>query len=33
MTCVVRGTGLVLEDFEKYNCAVYTYRRGDYLNS
>ena len=32
ITCVVRGTGMVLEDFARYNCAVYTYRRGDYLN-
>ena len=31
VSCVAIGTGRVLEDMEKYNAALYTYRRGDYL--
>ncbi len=31
LTSVVRGLGKVLEHFEVYKGAVYTYRRGDYL--
>ncbi len=30
ISCVVRGTGIVLEDLKTYNSAVYDYRRGEY---
>ena len=33
VSCVAVGTGRVLEDLKKYNAAIYTYRRGDYLNA
>ena len=31
VSCVVKGTGKVLEDLDKYNSAVYDYRRGEYF--
>ncbi len=31
ISCVARGTGIVLEDLQKYNSAVYDYRRGEYF--
>lgn len=30
VSCVARGTGIVLEDLKKYNSAIYDYRRGEY---
>lgn len=31
VSCVARGTGIVLEELQKYNGAVYDYRRGEYF--
>ncbi|MEG1523964.1 MAG: rod shape-determining protein [Clostridia bacterium] len=31
ISCVARGTGLVLEDIKKYNSAIYDYHRGEYF--
>ena len=30
VSCVARGTGMVLEDLKTYNGAIYDYRRGEY---
>lgn len=32
ISCVALGTGRVLEDFVKYNAAIYDYRRGEYYD-
>ena len=32
ISCVALGTGRVLEDFQKYNAAIYDYRRGEYYD-
>ena len=32
ISCVALGTGKVLEDFKKYNAAIYDYRRGEYFD-
>ena len=32
ISCVALGTGRVLEDFSKYNAAIYDYRRGEYYD-
>lgn len=32
VSCVALGTGKVLEDFKKYNAAIYDYRRGEYYD-
>ena len=32
ISCVALGTGRVLEDFTKYNAAIYDYRRGEYYD-
>ena len=32
ISCVALGTGKVLEDFQKYNAAIYDYRRGEYYD-
>jgi rod shape-determining protein MreB len=32
ISCVALGTGKVLEDFQKYNAAIYDYRRGEYFD-
>jgi actin-like ATPase involved in cell morphogenesis len=33
VSCVALGTGRVLEDLQKYNAAIYDYRRGEYYDS
>ena len=33
VSCVALGTGRVLEDLEKYNAAIYDYRRGEYYDA
>jgi rod shape-determining protein MreB len=32
ISCVALGTGKVLEDFKKYNAAIFDYRRGEYYD-
>ncbi len=32
ISCVALGTGRVLDDFKKYNAAIYDYRRGEYFD-
>jgi len=32
ISCVAIGTGRVLDDFKKYNAAIYDYRRGEYYD-
>jgi len=32
VSCVALGTGKVLEDYKKYNAAIYDYRRGEYYD-
>ena len=32
VSCVALGTGIVLDDFKKYNAAIYDYHRGEYYD-